>query len=134
MSNVDLDPRVALAALIEIKTNVLNKDPISLHLGICSCFKFTQAMENSANRLTRYMEQSNICWGNWPEFSNNYNYPVPLINKHGVRWDPVNAYGITGNYWDDSEYGQARMRLLDWLINEFTKVVNQLPEEIYYVR
>lgn len=48
----------------------------------------------------------------WPEYSGDEAYPVPH-----PTCDPRDAFNDTENLWDTStEYGRARYRLLDFLI------------------
>lgn len=48
----------------------------------------------------------------WPEFSGDNRYPVP----HPTM-SPSEAFASAGNKWA-GEYGEARLRLLDFLIEE----------------
>lgn len=54
----------------------------------------------------------------WPEFSGSDAYPVP-----SESWrTPADAYDRAGEdqMWNpDHEYGAARLRLVDWLVNYF---------------
>jgi hypothetical protein len=52
----------------------------------------------------------------WPEYTDQPEYPVPC---EGLR--PERVYKKTEDKWDtDTAYGQARWRLLDFMISELT--------------
>lgn len=52
----------------------------------------------------------------WPEFSGDTEFPVRCEGM-----DPERAYQNRGSLWDDNEYGDARRRLLQFLIDEVLK-------------
>ena len=54
----------------------------------------------------------------WPEFSGCISFPVPHPAHPDI--DPHDAYMETENLWI-GEYGEARMRLLDFCIEELEK-------------
>lgn len=61
----------------------------------------------------------------WPEFSGNVAYPIP---------DPLGGLiAFVKHYeslWDENtEYGKARRRLLDFLIEEFEKDLKEMGDE-----
>lgn len=65
-----------------------------------------------------------VLWAYWPEFSGNLKYPVPAPSS---AWNPPVAFRDTPpeerlfdrtvNMWAD-EYGEARMRLVLWMIDQ----------------
>lgn len=55
----------------------------------------------------------------WSEHSGDEAYPVPYYRGDG---NPVYGYHITRDLWDKhTEYGRARWRLVDFLIEELKK-------------
>jgi len=58
----------------------------------------------------------------WPEYSGHKEYPVPHSD-----YDPESAYNESDDLlWDmDTEYGQARMRLLNFLIERAEEEIKQ---------
>lgn len=63
----------------------------------------------------------------WPEFSGNESFPVPDDDEEfGV--DPYEAYLQCEDTFGDHEYGRARLRLLDWLIDQLPELRPPEPE------
>ena len=61
------------------------------------------------------MENYGISFENWPEYSGRIFYPIKPHNRC-----PIATYGKCRDYWSKrTKYGQARWRLLDWLIEQF---------------
>jgi hypothetical protein len=57
----------------------------------------------------------------WPEHSGMIDYPVPCIIGD-VVFGPKIAYNMFPDKWDrDHPYGQARIRLLKWLKEEYAR-------------
>ena len=54
----------------------------------------------------------------WPEFSGDNEFPVGCGHT-----DPEYTYNTYGDLWDNSEYGNARRRLLQFLIDEVQKEI-----------
>lgn len=78
--------------------------------GICS--NFTWCMDGSAKELITIMEQYDIDFNDWENFSGDYEYPVPSNN-------PSFAYWHFDKWSKKTKYGQLRWQLLDWLIEQF---------------
>lgn len=80
--------------------------------GICSHVEdlMPGRFPGSVRRMLREMMEE------WPEYSGRASYPVP--SPEGFEGDAVDAYiAITLPKWS-GEYGDSRMRLLDWLIEQ----------------
>lgn len=56
----------------------------------------------------------------WPEFTGDQGYPVPLPGAH-----PCDAYCEAEDYMFAGEYGAARIRLLQFIIDTLTKELTQ---------
>lgn len=59
-------------------------------------------------------------WADWPEYSGCFSYPISVFNiAEGLT--PQKQFELYLDKWDQStEYGKARMRLLNWLIERLT--------------
>lgn len=69
---------------------------------------------DESNDLSRMLEHVEISWAHWPEYSGYLSFPVPHPTKK-----PSDAYFHSDDlYAEDTEYGQARRRLLNWLIEQ----------------
>ena len=79
--------------------------------GICASVLELMCKDCTPN-FNVYMRISNLS-RHWPEFSGNISFPVPCEDR-----TPQVAY-ISLPHWE-GEYGAARLRLLDYLI-EVTK-------------
>ena len=61
----------------------------------------------------------------WPKYSGDIAYPVPSPNG---KETPMYAYNYSDNLWT-GEYGQLRYELLDFLIEELTKAVEEYDND-----
>lgn len=97
-----------LTELLALKAN-----PINVRAGICGWALSSATLDQQ--------EEFKLLMCDWPEFSGDEKYPVP----HPI-WEPEYAYNFSSykEFYDpDEEYGAARLRLLDYLIEEITKIV-----------
>jgi hypothetical protein len=60
----------------------------------------------------------------WDKFSGNINYPVPSTD---IGYSSECLYNYKDNLWE-GEYGALRYELLDFLIEELTKVVEKCDD------
>lgn len=86
--------------------------------GICGnvCRRFDKhGMPHETRRVIETMKE---LFRKWPEFSGNDYYPIPGIAGSGHG--PTSTFHEhNGALWDlDTEYGRARWRLLDFMIDE----------------
>ena len=87
--------------LVQLKANVLVNDrSVDYGAGICNNIRMTDDVCKLAKK--------------WPERSNDYSFPVPSYDPF---IDSFDMYMRCSNVWI-GEYGAARMRLLDFLIEE----------------
>lgn len=90
----------------------------SLHYGICGEVE-TALCLNKTPRIPFYFEIEiepilNTLIKTWPEFSGDESYPVP---SYSTRCDEFDAYWSLDR-WYKGEYAAARLRLLDYLIEQ----------------
>lgn len=98
---------VMLKRLVALRDNG-GPAPFFQDMGICGQVTSTGITEK------RWLEK---VMDKWPEHSGNREYPVP----HPTG-SPEVAYHLVCNKWDrNTAYGQARWRLLEWLIEELRK-------------
>ena len=84
--------------------------PLVKRCGLC-----TYLMYGGAGAIPPLLVQE------WPEFSGDPEYPVP---HRSLR--PGEAYHWVVDKWDRrTEYGKARWRLVDFLIEKLKKIVNE---------
>lgn len=73
------------------------------------CFSLTEATDYLTARII--MDEYAPLWN---EYSGDIDYPVPSFSEKSS----ISAYNSTDDMWDtDTEYGRARYRLVDHLIN-----------------
>lgn len=91
-------------------TRLRKKGPQDFNLGICDNVLLTSA---------EIIEVFYPLYIQWPEYSGSLIYPVPSY----VEYVPaMEAYLEFGNIWNrTTKYGQARWRLLDFLIAQLEK-------------
>lgn len=83
------------------------KGPTYLALGICDNIRLTR---KDADRLLRPL------FVRWPDYSGDPTFPV---KSYDADLDAMKAYVYVENAWDkDTQYGQSRWALLDFLIAE----------------
>lgn len=126
MSQELITPQIGLAALLEVKEKILSLDPIFMRMGICTAFCDTSVMEENRYLLRDFMKQAGISWNKWPKYSGNHIYPVPYFKDDGTPVDPLTIYSLSSIYWNNTQYGNYRMELLNWLIEQFSNVVNEI--------
>lgn len=126
MSQELITPQIGLAALLEVKEKILSHDPIYMRMGICTAFCDTEVMSENRYVLRDFLIQANIDWLYWPNYSGNPNYPVPYFKDDGTAVDPLTIYSLSSIYWNNTQYGNYRMELLNWLIEQFSNVVNEI--------
>ena len=90
--------------LVELKWRVLNNAVEANYAGICDNLMFI-------DRQALY-----DIMRNWPEHSGDRTYPVSDPDGY---FSAMAMFGRTANVWV-GEYGAARIRLLDFLIEETT--------------
>lgn len=103
---MDKKPSETLKQIREYHTN---------GLGICKNFENLTGYD-----LYEYLEKHDISLYDWPEFSGSHSYPVPGLGRNdNPTRDAYETYHECKPKWDkDTGYGQARYRLLDWLIDQ----------------
>jgi hypothetical protein len=94
-----------LNALYRIKSGEYNE-----HAGICG--NITDKIPYNITQVWNTWYEKSIY--NWPEFAGTLYTPIRIEGY---------SYFTTDNKWEDSPYGDARRRLLDWMINEFEQLV-----------
>jgi hypothetical protein len=93
----------------------LQDDPEILEEGMGICANLAWELHNEVT-CEQCTEIEQALFKAWPEYSGDLYYPVPA---EGCA--PHEAYNDTDNMWDsDTAYGQARWRLLNFMIWELT--------------
>ena len=83
------------------------------YLGICNA---VTCGESSPEVRSGCLDLLSDLMEEWPEFSGDHSYPVPHPSEN-----PERAFDLasTEDMWNpESAYGAARLRLLDWLIDQ----------------
>lgn len=109
-------PKLTLEVLFKIKYTIETLDHLKFK-GLCELFN----MESGHCYTLKYcLNQAEVTWKDWPEYSGHFGYPVPAhYYAYVVMGAPVHEYNHTENKWDKTNpYCQARYRLLDWLIEQ----------------
>lgn len=83
--------------------------------GIC----YTIHLVSRSRVIEPEVEQFKELYTKWPEYTGKRNYPVPSCDPLG-RLSPVSAFTLAYDMYE-GEYGAARMRLLNWCIEELQK-------------
>ena len=107
----DIKERQLLTAILK---DILYRGPQLRSSGICGNVRvLAQMLHGYDSAVWSYWRDVNGgIFENWPEFSGNIYYPVPS----GNRILPANdMYTLVHDLWE-SQYGEARFRLLDFLI------------------
>jgi len=108
---VDLDTLIKLKeVLLTLKAGQIGDK----FLGICG-----NIPSNIKAESLKYFYST---WDKWPEYSGYMGYPV----KHGEHL-PVSAFFYVEDCWE-GEYGEARYRLVDWLLEQIDKDL-QIPSK-----
>ena len=137
-----------LCRMAKVRLSTADPEPDYLTLGICSLLSAMDDLEPSSAvswpAVDRYKTE---LMARWPESSGSGAYPVSVPWENltsveieeleyndvyeedgddaiaGVLFDLVDDGTLhDGNFWDkDTEYGKARWRLLDWMIEELEK-------------
>lgn len=108
----------AKETLLKIKSQVI-EDGFKTSNGICGLYEMT-----CDRSLTVDLRSLKINWQLWPDFSGNPVYP---IHSYGVRNPETKFWSVKYHWNPKTKYGQARMELLDWLIEQCD---NKLKESI----
>ena len=109
--NLIQQKQMTLSALIKMrdKPRILDR-----YAGICS--NMIVRVPDEADYLIQVQIQRNL-FKRWPEYTGRKDFPVPC---EGLK--PARAYKKTEDKWDsDTAYGQARWRLLAFMIAELTR-------------
>ncbi len=97
-------------ALLQVKSDVLTRKPdFPYEFGIC----FAVSMNDPSVKLELTLFLRHVL-PKWSEWSGEFSYPVPSTN---VYMSALEAFQQYDDLWV-GEYGEARMRLLDFLIEE----------------
>lgn len=112
-----------LMFLLQLKLHINNTPDVPKYNGICDYINITFMPKYMRVRRSEYNQKLLRLFGLWPEFSGSYKYPVQ--NKYEFCGESLSdAYSKAcneGTLWDQStEYGKARMRLLNWMIERLT--------------
>lgn len=105
--------------LINLKKQVIDSK-YKVKEGICCAY------EDLYNfRLLSELVNYGIDWANWPKFSGDDTYPVPSFNN---SFTPERMFHLTLYMFNPkTKYGQARLELLDWLIEQTDIKTKELP-------
>jgi hypothetical protein len=101
---------LVLEALVKLRDDpeIVRRD-----MGICSSLAAQLLGEVEHEQFTEIQQ---ALFKAWPEYTGHKYFPVP---SEGC--DPVGAYDNTEDKWNtDTAYGQARWRLLNFMIWELT--------------
>ena len=103
-------PRKTLhLSLKAVRDDLLYNNGNQLHREFGICFNITIFTTLNIHKLIlKYAET-------WPEYSGDSDYPIKGYTKN---YTPCYAYDMQDDMWDDSEYGKARIRLLNYLIRK----------------
>ena len=137
-----------LCRMAKVRVSAADPEPDHLTSGICSLLSAMDDLEPSSAvswpAVGRYKTE---LMARWPESSGSRAYPVsvPWVNLTSVEIVALEVTGVyeedgddaiagalfdlvndgtlhDGNFWyKGSEYGKARWRLLDWMIEELEK-------------
>lgn len=100
-----------LQEIIDRMNEIKDGVDVTLDYGICSNVEFSVGID--AERLFSSWFGDNV--NRWPGYSGSYAYPV-----EGSGWE----YFTNRNKWDNTPNGDKRRNLLDWLIKEFTLMLD----------
>ena len=88
------------------------------------CFLFSMYNEYS---LRECLKQAYISWAEWPLYSGNKHFPVPSDDIGLTAEDKFLGNSPYYNMWSKrTKYGKNRRALLDWLIEQLEKVVEDM--------
>lgn len=109
--NLTQQKQLALSALIKMRDN---PEALDRCLGICSNMILNAPDE--ADYKTQVQIPRDL-FKRWPEYTGHQGFPVPCEGKR-----PEQVYKKTKDKWDtDTAYGQARWRLLNFMIAELAR-------------
>lgn len=88
--------------------------PLDLDMGLC--WSVELYLENKiSTSVIPYLEELQLYFEKWPEYSGEESYPVPHPDMGPIA--AMGKYIATNHMWSSTEpYGQARWRLVKWLI------------------
>lgn len=96
----------------ELANYLQEHEPTDYTFGVCSLISgFTKEKTDEEADQLRDKVQEII--SNWPEHSGSMDYPVPHPTMN-----PKEAFTNIQNVWENSPYGDARRRLLHFVIAE----------------
>ena len=114
-----IDARTFSHVLRKLKYWVDN-NPKEIKTGICANVRNAVYIQNVLG----------ISWTDWPEYSGNFQYPVCTGNYRLKVCGPYSQFQRTTYYFNpDSQYGQARTRLLNWIIEQVELKITELEEQ-----
>lgn len=105
-----------LDTLLVIKERAIKGDMQIRKYGICyniALVSRSGAIDHSSQEIRQFKE----LYTKWPEYTGNRDYPVP---SYGSWLHPMSAFNYSYDMYE-GEYGAARMRLLNWCIEELQK-------------
>lgn len=119
--NIEQFSKEHLSAILDALVRVKDGEITYTDVGICGNTETLLAMEYGEVIPFNTYELLEVFSIDWPKHSGGHLYPVPspIEGEH-----PMDAYDYTDNLWD-GEYGALRYELLDFLIDELTKVVEE---------
>lgn len=107
--------QVLLDILVKSKAIILAGEH-NRYFGICRVVRTHLAVNHKDINRADVFSSLYALFEVWPEFSGNIDYPV----KHPDYIHPGGAFEEGDDLWV-GEYGAARMRLLDWMIDELQR-------------
>ncbi len=114
MNDVQRSNAILLSCLLDIRQAVDEGCvELSAHNGICAHVDRLWSTKTTDFR-DLYMMTMDQLFASWPEFSGNIECPVP---SPSVELTARRAYHQATHKWV-GEYGAARIRLLDWMIEQ----------------
>lgn len=113
-------PKVKIVRILKALEILKKEGPIYQEEGIC----------NNLSVIIPIFYSDWFLWvrrnvDRWPEFSGNVWFPIGANPEEAST-----KFYLTRNLWDSSTpYGQARYRLLDWMIEEFKLLLKTAEEK-----
>ena len=109
-----------LSAVLEALIKVKGVEIEDVQFGICANTRYiVDDGSYVAYNVIEYLSPK------WPKYSGDIAYPVPSPNG---KETPMYAYNYSDNLWT-GEYGQLRYELLDFLIEELNKAVEEYDND-----
>ncbi len=101
----------SLETRLRIRLEAMRSNPSEIYEGFGICSNLREIADEGSYALLADL------WTKWPYFSGNRRYPVPSSNSDS------NSNVKNRSFWDkNTEYGQLRWNLLDFLISELSSL------------